>query len=243
MNFLKEIFKTFLYQPLFNALILLYAYLPGHDFGIAIIVLTILIRLLLYPLMTQSIRSQKVLAGIQTKIQEIKQRCKNDKEREMKETVELYRREKINPLGFLLPLLIQFPILVALYQVLWRGIEVQRFTYLYSFVPNPGLVDPTFLGIMDLSKPSLILAIFCAVAQFFQSKMAAPQIKKNNQGDDKVAHLSNAMQKQMLYFFPAITVLFLMKLPAAIGLYWLVTTLFSIIQQYFVFKKTYVGQK
>ncbi|PIX88058.1 MAG: hypothetical protein COZ30_01955, partial [Candidatus Nealsonbacteria bacterium CG_4_10_14_3_um_filter_36_16] len=99
MDIFINLFKVILYQPLFNALVLLYQYLPGHDFGVAVIVLTILIRLILYPLMVQSIKSQKVLSELQPKIQEIQQKYKGDKEKQAKETMGLYQREKINPFG------------------------------------------------------------------------------------------------------------------------------------------------
>jgi len=99
MDFIIGAFNTILYQPLFNALIFLYQYLPGQDFGIAVIVLTVLIRVLFYPLMLKSITSQRALSELQPKIQEIQEKYKNDKERQSKEMMQLYQREKINPLG------------------------------------------------------------------------------------------------------------------------------------------------
>ena len=141
-----------LYSPFLNVLVLLYQYLPGHDFGIAVIVLTLLIRLILYPLMAQAIKSQKVMSELQPKIQEIQERCKNDREKQARETMELYRKEKINPFSGCLPLLIQMPILIALFRVFWEGLRPEEMTNLYSFVPHPGIINPTFLGIIDLSK-------------------------------------------------------------------------------------------
>jgi len=99
MELLVQTFNTILYQPLFNALVLLYEFLPGHDFGIAIIVLTILIRLLFFPLMAKSLKSQKTLTELQPKIRDIQQKYKKDKERQAKEIMELYQREKMNPFG------------------------------------------------------------------------------------------------------------------------------------------------
>src|SRR4030042_4762328 len=99
MSLLINAYNLILYQPLFNVLVLLYKYLPGHDFGIAVIVLTAIIRLALYPLMTQSIRSQKILSELQPKIQEIQQKYKTEKEKQAQEIFELYKKEKINPFG------------------------------------------------------------------------------------------------------------------------------------------------
>ena len=232
-----NLFNLILYQPLFNALIFLYAYLPGHDFGIAIIVLTAAIRLVLYPLMAQSIRSQKILNELQPKIQEIQKQYQNDKQQQAKAMMELYQKEKFNPFGGCLPLLIQLPILLALYQVFWRGFQAEQLGFLYSFVPSPGGIDPMFLGLINLTQPNIVFAILAGIFQFFQSKMMMPQMKKQQRGSDQMAQFSGAMQKQMVYLLPVFTVFILWKLPAAIGLYWLVTTLFSIIQQYLIYKK------
>jgi len=239
MAFFINVFKIILYQPLFNALILLYIYLPGHDFGVAVIVLTVIIRIILYPLMVQSIKSQKILSELQPKIQEIQRQFKDDKEKQTRATMELYKKEKINPFGGCLPLLIQLPILIALYQVFWKGLQSEQMVYLYSFVPNPGTINPTFLGLINLAEPSLGLAVLAGISQFFQTKMLTPRQSKLGAGQapkTKTPDFSQMMQKQMLYFFPIFTVFILWKLPAAIGIYWLITALFSIFQQYLILK-------
>ena len=231
-NFFIQIFNIVFYQPLFNLLILFYLF--SKDFGLAIILLTTLIRLLFYPLTTKSIKSQKTLEGFQEKIKEIQEKYRDDKERQVKETMELYRREKINPFSGFLPLLIQFPILIALYQVFRKGLISQEMANLYSFIPQPGQINPFFLKFLDLTKPYLLLALLAGIFQFFQTKMTLPKTKKNK---TQIEQFSNLFQKQTLYFFPIFTVFLLWKLPSAISLYWLVTTIFSIIQQYLILKK------
>ena len=235
MNFFVNAFNLILYQPLFNALVLLYQYLPGHDFGVAVVVLTILIKVAFYPLGTIAIRSQKNLSDLQPKLKEIQQKYKDDKERQAKETMALYQREKINPFSGCLPLLIQLPILFALYSLFWKGLQPEQITFLYGFVANPGLIDPSFLGAIDLSKPNVILALLAGISQFVQSKMTLPKNQASRSAG--TSQFGDMMQKQMLYFFPGFTVLILWNLPSAIGLYWLTSTVFSIIQQYLVFKK------
>ena len=235
MNFFVNAFNLILYQPLFNALVLLYQYLPGHDFGVAVVVLTILIKVAFYPLGTIAIRSQKNLSDLQPKLKEIQQKYKDDKERQAKETMALYQREKINPFSGCLPLLIQLPILLALYSLFWKGLQPEQITFLYGFVANPGLIDPSFLGAIDLSKPNVILALLAGISQFVQSKMTLPKNQASRSAG--TSQFGDMMQKQMLYFFPGFTVLILWNLPSAIGLYWLTSTVFSIIQQYLVFKK------
>jgi len=237
MEFLHHAFNIILYQPLFNALIFFYQYLPGHDFGLAVIILTLFIRLLLYPLMAQSIKAQKILTDLQPKIQEVQQKYKNDKEKQAREIMEIYQKEKINPFGGCLPLLVQLPILIALYRVFWHGFQTEQLAYLYSFISSPGYINTYFLGIIDLGKTSIILAVLAGICQFFQTKMMTPKTKKSQKKEDQMAKFSDMMQKQMLYFMPFFTVFILWKLPAALALYWIVTALFSIVQQYLIFKK------
>lgn len=236
MEFLINAFHLLLYQPLFNALILLYQFIPGQDFGVAIIVLTILIKILLYPLTSKAIQFQKTLIEIQPKIQELQQKFKNDKEKQVKEMMALYQKEKINPFSGFLPILIQIPILIALFKVFSEGLNSEQMIYLYNFVPYPGAINFISFGIINLSQSNIFLAILTAIAQFFQTKRLAPKIKKNK-NDNQMAQISLIMQKQMLYLMPIFTLLFLSILPSALGLYWLVITLFSIGQHYLILKQ------
>src|SRR3989344_2673573 len=233
-EFLINFFNITLYHPLFNSLVLLYNYLPGHDFGLAIILLTIIIRIILYPVSVKALKSQKTLQALQPKIQEIQNKYKNNKEQLAKETLGLYRQEKINPFSGLFLALVQLPILIALYIVFWKGLNPSELTNLYSFVSNPGQINAIFLAVIDLSKANFVLAVLAGITQFFQTKMLTP---KSVPGQGKSSDMSQIMQKQMVYFFPFLTVFILMSLPSAIGLYWVVGGIFSIIQQYFILKK------
>jgi len=231
MGFLISAFNTILYQPLFNALILFYEYLPGRDFGAAIIVLTIIIKFILYPLGTKGIKSQKAMQDLQPKIKEIQERFKNDKEKQAREVMELYKKEKINPFSGFLLLLVQLPILFALFQVFWRGFGEAQLRYLYGFMPNPGAINTSFFGVVNLAEASIVLAVLTGITQFIQAKMMSLPVQK------KQSDFSGMMQKQMLYFFPLFTVFILWRMPSAIAVYWLTTTLFTIGQQYITLKK------
>lgn len=231
---LLNFFTVTLYYPLFNFLVFIYNYLPGHDFGIAVIILTVIIRIILYPVSVKALNSQKTLQALQPKIQEIQSKYKNNKEQLAKETLNIYRQEKINPFAGLFLALIQLPILIALYTVFWKGLNPSELVNLYGFISNPGQINAIFLGIIDLSKANFALAVLAAILQFFQTKMLTP---KNEPGKGKSSDMSQIMQKQMLYFFPFLTVFILMSLPSALGLYWIVSGIFSIIQQYFILKK------
>ena len=234
---LINFFYIILYQPLFNCLVLLYDYIPGHDFGIAIVFLTIIIRLILFPISVKAVNSQRGLQKLQPQIQELQKKYKDDKEKQAKEIFALYKNEKINPFSGLLLALIQLPILIALYRVFWSGLNPKELAGLYTFILNPVHINASFLHIINLSKPNLIFAVLAGLVQYFQTKMLMPKtdeqkVKKNNEPD-----ISQIMQKQTLYFFPAFTVIILISLPSALGLYWVVSGLFSIVQQYLVFKK------
>ena len=234
MNTLVQIFNTILYQPLLNALILLYHYLPGKDFGVAILVLTVIIRLILHPSSVKAIKSQKALSSLQPKLKELQRKYKNDQEKLARATLELYQKEKISPFSGCLPLLLQLPILIALYRVFFflkdYNPETLK-TLLYNFVPYPGTINLTFLGIINLAQPNFFLALIAGILQYFQSKISIGK-QKTKKGD-----FSSMMQSQMLYFFPVFTVLIVWKLGAIIGLYWIFSTLFSIGEQYLINKK------
>lgn len=225
-----SLFNTFLYQPLFNLLILICAYLPGHDLGLSIIILTIIVRILLYPLFVKSIRAQKSMDILQPKIQEVRAKYKKDPSRQSKELMALYQQHHVNPFISILLLLVQLPILIALYKVFRGGFDMAIITpLLYSFVHAP-VIRSTFFGIINLAKPSLLLALLTATAQFFQSKMS---MRKTLSAKSK-SNVSIMAQKSMLYILPFFTFIFLTSLNAAIGLYWITTTVFTIGQQYII---------
>lgn len=226
-------FNIILYKPLFNALVLLYDY-AGHDFGMSIILLTLLIRIILYPIASKTVKSQKALQQLQPKAEELQKRYKDDKEKQAKAILDLYKTEKINPFGGLFLGLVQLPVLIALYRVFWQGLNQSELANLYSFVASPGHIDSFFLGLMDLSRPNFIAAITAGILQFWQTKMLLPKISADKR---KASDFSRAMQSQMTYFMPVFTIIILLGLPSALGLYWIVSSFFSIIQQYFLLKK------
>ena len=227
-------FYIILYQPLFNILIFLYNTVPGHDFGIAIILLTLIIRIILFPLSIKAINSQRKLQKLQPKIKDIQDKHKNDRETQAKETLALYKAEKINPFSGLLLALIQLPILIALYKVFWNGLNPKELAFLYNFVANPGHVNEMFLHIIDLSKYNIFFAVLAGLVQYFQTKMLLPKVQKS---EKKGPDMAEMMQKQMTYFLPVFTVIILLKLPSALGLYWIASGIFSIVQQYVILQR------
>ncbi|MFA7662434.1 MAG: YidC/Oxa1 family membrane protein insertase [Patescibacteria group bacterium] len=235
-----ELFNVVLYQPLLNLLVFFYNVIPGHDVGLAIIAMTLLIRLLLYPSSVKSIKSQKAMKDLQPKLDELKKKYANQKEKIASETMALYKSEKINPFSSCLPLLLQLPFLIAVYQVFRVGLTNGSLDKLYSFVYNPGTLNAMSFGIFDLSKPVIIFALLAGVAQFIQSKMLtstrpAKEIATKEGAKDE--DMSAIMNKQMLYMMPIITVVIGWTLPGGLTLYWFLSTLLMAGQQWIIFKQ------
>jgi YidC/Oxa1 family membrane protein insertase len=183
--------------------------------------------------MHKSLKGQRAMTALQPKMAELKEKHKDDREGQAKAMMELYKEHKVNPLSSCLPVLIQLPILIALYQVFAKALK-GNLEGLYSFVSNPGTLDPRFLGLVDLSHPNIIFAIVAGLVQFWQSRMIAGwQDKSANQ--DATA---KALNVQMMYVLPVISVIIAWTLPAGLPLYWIVTTLFAVAQQYYI-QKTY----
>ncbi|TAL19418.1 YidC/Oxa1 family membrane protein insertase [Patescibacteria group bacterium] len=239
-----EILKAVFYTPIFNLLVFLYNAIPGHDVGVAIVLVTVILRLLTLPLNTWSIKSQKALQDLQPKLKAIQEQFKGDKEKQARETMALYSAEKVNPFSSCLPLLIQLPFLIALYQVLQNVLSSRGFEVLYPFVGNPGVISPVSLGLINLSSPSWTLALIAGVSQFFQAKMMTvsrpPQPPAPGAKDEDTLALMN---KQMIYMMPIMTVVIAWSLPAGLALYWIVMNALAIAQQWWVFKKKTVPEK
>lgn len=235
-----EFFHAILYVPIFNLLVFLYDILPGADIGFAIIALTIIIKLVLWPFMSQSLRSQKAMQELQPKIEELKTRHGEDREALAKAMMTLYQEEKVNPLASCLPLLVQLPIMIALYRVLLGGFGAERLVELYPFISNPGEIGHVFLWVIDLSSPSFYLAILAGYFQFMQTRMLISKRPPKSVVGKKGAldeTMLASMNKSMLMFMPAITVVFGATLPAGLTLYWVTVNIISILQQQFVFSK------
>lgn len=236
MDFFITIYQTFLYQPIFNALIWISQIIPGKDFGVAVILLTLVVRFASYPLGAQAVRAQKKFAEIQPKMKEIQEKFKGKREEQTKAMMELYKTAKVNPFASFLPLLIQIPIFIVLYQIFANGLQAEQFANLYPFVPEPKTIDASFLGLIDLNARSFPIAILAGILQFFQLKQMNPKGSKKKKKGDK-PDFASMMQTQMPYIFPILIVWIASSLPSAFGLYLVATTVFSIWQHWFIARK------
>lgn len=222
-----------IYQPLYNALIILYNFIP--DLGVAIILLTVFIRLLLLPMAKKSIESQKKMQEIQPELNKLKEKYKDDRQKQSLEQMALFKKYDINPASGCLPMIVQIIFLIALYKVFMAGINAENHLgLLYGFVQDPGKLNPMAFGFLNLAKSSIFLAAVAAVLQFWQTKMMMAKQPVVEKKDGEEPDFQTIMQKQMLYIGPFMTLFIGYKFPAGLPLYWLTTTIFMIAQQYYI---------
>lgn len=196
-------FTTLIVQPIFNLLVLVYALLPGHNFGLALIIFTIIIRLLLWPLVKKQLHQAKAMRELQPDIKRIKKATKGNRQKESQMLMELYKEKGINPIGTFPILMIQFVILIGLYSGLIKIIHdpqalinfaypaLQNLSWMEELSRNIHLLDNTFFGIVDLSRaalsnggiywPAMLIVIGSAVAQYYQAKQLMP-VGKDQRG-------------------------------------------------------------
>lgn len=229
------IFTVIFYQPLLNLLIFLYKSVSFGDLGLAIVFLTFLVRLVLFPLFQKSQHHQTVMQRIQPEIQRIQAQHKGDREKQAQALMELYRENEINPfLGFFF-LLIQIPIMFALYRILYH-LTAGSLDGLYSFVTAPASLNFMFLGLINLAKSNIIIVALAALAQYLQGKMAMPKVQS------KEPSAAESMNRTMLVVAPLMTLFIFYRLPSAIALYWLAASVFSIAQQAYINRKIENGK-
>ena len=222
-SIIATLYNEILYRPLLNALIAIYNFVPGANLGIAVILLTILIRVILFPLFHKSTRNQTILQKIQPEIKEVSEKYKDNKEEQVKRIMEIYQNNKINPFSGIFLLLIQIPILIALFRVFYLGFGPEVLDYLYSFIARPNEIDPSFFSLINLHDKSIIMVSLAAVVQYWQGKLSLPKTKSNN----PVASIG----KNMMIAMSVMSFFVLMSLPSVMSLYWITTSLFSIAQQ------------
>lgn len=245
---MKYLFTLIFSQPIFNLLIALYMFVPGKSFGVSIILLTILVKAILWPLSGQALRSQKALQDLQPKMDALKKEYGDRQEELGKAMMALYSKEKVSPFSSCLPILIQLPVFIALYHGLATALESDPTKFadgmkmLYSFVPAPEQVNSLFLGVFDLAKKpadlhvNMLLAVLAGVTQYFQAKMMITRQQPKKVPGAKDEEMLAIMNKQMLYMMPLLTIWIGWSLPAGLALYWLMQTVLTIGQQWYYFR-------
>lgn len=257
-------FDTFVVQPIFNLLVFIMALIPGHNFGLAIIIFTILIRLLLWPLVKKQLHHSKAIRELQPEIKKIKEAAKGDRQKQYLLTTELYKEREIKPFATIGIVLVQLPILLGLFFAVRRIIEHpdELVSFSYSFIQDLGWLkglaadihqfDSTLFGVIDLTRealgdkglylPALIIVALSAIIQYFQSKQLMPQSKDarslrailKDAGQGKSAdqqEVNAAVGRGTLVLIPFFVFIFGLNFPAALPLYWLMSSFVAYLQQ------------
>ncbi|MEK7569433.1 MAG: YidC/Oxa1 family membrane protein insertase [Patescibacteria group bacterium] len=231
---ISSVWNFLLYHPLLNILALLVFIIPGNNVGAAIVLLTILVKIILFPLSRRSIEGQAKMNKLAPELRKIKESGKG-KDEQARLTLELYKKNKANPFSGCLLLIIQIPIIFALYWVFYKGINFDP-ALLYSFVPSPGVPHMLFLGI-NLAARSLALAVLAGASQYLQAHFMprpAATLEETGSLSDSFA---KSMRFQMKYFFPVMVAFIAYSISGAVALYWITSNIISTLQQIYLNKK------
>lgn len=243
MSFL---FHELLYRPLFNLITGLYN-LTG-DLGIAIILVTILVRVLMLPLYKKNIQSQREMTLLQPKIKELQEKYKDDKTKLSESLLNVYKEHNINPFSGFILLFAQLPVIIAIYRVAENMFKPDTYPTLYSFISLPESFNNISLGFVNIAESgNLFLALLVGISQYYQISMMIDRNKKDLKPKKKVKKsikdtpaepdIAQMMNTQMKYMMPVLVTVFAFNLQAAMSFYWIASTSVTIIQEYFIFKK------
>ena len=251
---LTYIYHTLIFLPLYNGLTGIMDILPWVDLGVAVILFTVIVKLILFPLSKSSLLTQVKMKEIEPEANKIKAQYANDRQAQTLKVMELYKARDIKPFSGVLLLLIQLPILLALISVFYKIVPSIHPEFLYSFITVPDIANKIhFLGLINLGDKSFVLALLTAIAQYFQlhfslaSRQAAPgPVDPSN----VMAATASSMTSQMKYFLPILAFastywLIPARFPQAasvIALYWIVSALFTLGQELYIRKK-YASKK
>lgn len=224
-------FNAVFFQPLYNGFIFLMDILPFLDAGVIIIVFTVIIKFILYPLSKKAVVAQIEMKSIEPDLKEIKEKYKDDKQEQAKRTMALYKEKSINPFASIFVILIQLPIIFALYFVFIKtGLPEVNTNLLYPFVGTPENINMNFLGILDITEKSIVLAVLAGISSFFQIRFAIPAHKETGEKTFQ-SDLAKSLNVQMRYVFPVITVLISYQISGVVALYWITSNVFALIQE------------
>lgn len=235
---ISTFFHAVFYDPIYNALVALVALVPGSDVGIAVIIITIVIRLVLLPFSLSAARTQRAMKLLEPMIKELKEKHKNDKEKEALETLALYREAHVNPFASILTVFIQIPVLLALYWVFYyepfSTVSAINTARLYTFTPIPHGVSLEFLGIISVAGKSIVLAVLAGITQYVQAHMALSGTMKPSEDGGMQANFQKMMGMQLKYVFPFLIAVISYTTSGAIALYFITTNIAGSFQELYV---------
>lgn len=233
-------FHTIFYQPLFNALVALTAIIPGHDLGLAVILLTLVVKVALIPISHKTIKTQKKMKELEPAMTKIKQDNKDQQEQAMK-IMDLYKEHGVNPFSGVFLMFIQLPIILALFFVFKEGVDLLS-PDIYSFITKPELINQNLFGFIDLTQKSLFLAFLVGITQFIQVQLSIPPAPAREKGQEVSFgdSLAQNMAFQARYILPIIIMFISYTLNTAVSLYWIVNNVFTIVHELYVKRKALV---
>lgn len=231
---ISSAFNTLVYTPLYNGLVFLVDIVPAHDVGLAVVLLTIAARILLYPLSKQAVATQAAMREVAPDIEALKEKYKDKKEEQARAIFALYRERNIRPFSSFFLVLLQLPILFGLYWVFWKGgLPAVDPSLLYAFVPAPEAVNMHFLGLFDMGERSLILAALAGITQLIYARLSmGPRKPAVSSGQSFSDDLARSMDLQMRYILPILIGGIAYTVSAAVPLYWVTSNTFMIAQEY-----------
>ncbi len=230
----RAAFNEGIYEPLYNALVYLIDIVPGHDVGIAVIILTLAVKVLLIPLSRQAIRTQVAMRAIAPEMEALKTKYKDNQEEQARAMFALYKERGIRPFSTFFLVLLQLPILFGLYWVFWKGgLPAINSEILYGFIPAPPKVDMSFLGLIDMGERSLLLALLTGVTQYIYTRlsMGPRQPKMHTEEASFSADMARSFDLQARYVLPVLFTAISYSLSAALPLYWATSNIFMIGQE------------
>jgi YidC/Oxa1 family membrane protein insertase len=230
---ISNLFHTIVYEPIYNALVYFVDILPGHDVGFAVIIVTVIVRFILYPLSRRAIKAQMAMKAIAPEIEELKKKYKNKPEEQGRAIFALYRERDVHPFAGILVILVQLPILFGLYWVFARGgLPEINADILYSFVAMPALVDMEFLGLINMAGHSIVLSVLAGISQFIYTRLSmGPRGQKTAAEASFSEDMARTLDVQMRYVLPLMVGVFAYFIAAAAPLYWLTGNVFMVIQE------------
>jgi YidC/Oxa1 family membrane protein insertase len=230
-------FTTYFIQPIYNAFVFLISVVPHGDVGLAIILLTLIMRIVLYPVFSSSIRTQMGMQAMQLELDVATKKFKDKPEELTQARMDLLKKHKVNPLAGIGTLIIQLVVLISLYYAMFReGFPTINQSLLYSFVHAPAAVNTHFLGILDLLTPHhVFLAALVGITQYFTIRFT---LGRTNAGQSSLSPDKAAAQKMqsamMLYMMPALLTVFGYFFPGAVGLYFVTGNVLSVGQEWLI---------
>lgn len=232
---ISSLFHSFVYIPLYNALVGILSISPFVDLGVAVIALTVLVKIALYPLSLKASRTQQLMKELEVPLKELRERYKDNREEQGRKMLELYREKGVNPFSGITVLFVQLPVILGLYFVFLKGgLPTIDSSLLYSFISAPHDVHMLFLGIVDMAGKSHVLAFLAGATQYLQVHYALPAPAPRSENATFQEDFARSLQVQMKYVLPVVIVFVAYVASAAVALYWITSNIFAIGQELYV---------